>query len=95
MDKIIRLAVLLNEAKDIIDELQKEDSSFRVLQCDINSTRDEKASVLLAGTLDGLHVPYKREHIDSDAFCYEDSVMLGGIKFHAYTGDEENAKLAF
>ena len=95
MDKIIRLAVLLREAQEIVDELR--DSDYSVIRCSVtySGSGDEKISVLIRDSLDSFHVPYTRERNDGDTFDYEDSVILGGVKFHTYSNEVgTNAKVA-
>ena len=94
MDKIIKLAVLLREAQDLIDEIKAEQkkTGFEVISAEVNGNSGT-ASVLMYGAIDKFHVPIKREKHDGENFhCYEDSVVLGGVKFHTY-GDDNDAEM--
>ena len=96
MDKIIKLAALLRQAQDVIEEIKADSKAtgYEVISADVNACTRNDITVHVYGDLGRFEVPLTVKDFGDADGEFEESVTLGGVKFSALMR-KYDAELAF
>ena len=102
MEKIMKLAALMREAKELVDAINKE-GKYNILSAgvDLNDddafTDEKQADIFFFHALPNFGITPMRNLLkgESEKVVYKESVTVDGVKcYRLVEGAEENAKLA-
>ena len=101
MEKIMKLAALMREAKTLVEEINSE-GAYSIISASVDMAEDDaytsqkQAEIFFYKDMPDFCTQKTRKLLNTDSGeIYEDSAIFNGVKlYHLVTEGEDNAKMA-